>query len=129
MAESKRAEAEEKYELPVPPFDADAYVRRETIGARASVVLAIYGLLLGQLGGIVAFVMHNNNVMVVGLAVFFFGLVGLQGLLEAAGVPTKEWDRKTWLGHGGLLFFAWLASLILFQNAPFLFRPTGAAGF
>lgn len=124
MAESKRAAAAdaETWDLPVPPFDADAYVRKEVTGSRATLVLALYGVLLGQIGSIVAFSLKNN---VASLGIFFFGLVGVQGLLEACGVPAKEWDRKTWAGHVIMLFFTWLAAWIVFQNAPFLNRTTG----
>lgn len=128
MAESKRAAATdaETWDLPIPPFDAEAYVRKEAVGSRATLVLAIYGVLLGQLGallpnvgGPLAFMKGNN---VASLGIFFFGLVGLQGLLEVCGVSTKEWDRKTWAGHVIVLFFTWLAAWILFQNPPFLHR-------
>ncbi|HEV8360838.1 MAG TPA: hypothetical protein VGR28_10330 [Candidatus Thermoplasmatota archaeon] len=116
MAESKRAPAEEEYELPVPAFDAEAYVAKELAMARASVVLALYGLVLGMIGGWLAILLRNT---VASLGVFFFGLTAIKGVLEMTGVPTKDWDRKAWAGHIAVLFFTWLAAWIIFMNAPF----------
>lgn len=117
MAESKRAEPEEKYELPVPPFDAEAFVRKEVINARATVVLALFGLLLGQLGAIAAFMLKNP---VASVAILLFGLTAVKGVLEVCGASVEGWDRKTWAGHLAVLFFTWLATWVLLQNPPFV---------
>lgn len=117
MAESKRADPEEKYELPVPPFDAPAYVRKEVIGARATVVLAIFGVLLGQVGTIVAFYLRNP---VASVAILLFGLTAVKGVLEVCGISVEGWDKKQWLGHVAVLVFTWLAVWVLLQNPPFM---------
>lgn len=117
MAESKRAEAEESYELPVPPFDAPAYVAKEGSQARATVVLAVLGVLLGQVGALLHLLLKNP---VASLGVFFFGLTAVKGVLEVTGVSTKAWDRKTWAANIALLLFTWLAAWIVFLNEPFV---------
>ena len=117
MAESKRAETEEKYELPVPPFDAKAYVAKEMINARATIVLGLLGVLLGTLGSIAH---HSLGNQVASLAVFLLGTTAVKGLLETCGVSYAEWDRKTWAGHLFLMLFTWLAVWVLLQNPPFL---------
>ena len=117
MAESKRAETEEKYDLPVPPFDAPAYVAKEKIAARATVVLAIYGLLLGQLAAIFMLTFQNA---VSSLGVFLFGLVALKAVLELTHIDYAGWDRKGWAGHILLLFFTFLAAWVVFSNPPFV---------
>jgi uncharacterized membrane protein YfcA len=116
MAESKRASAADDVHLDVK-FDAQDYVRKELLNTRAAIVLAIYGVLLGQLGAIVATLFQNQ---VASLGVFFLGLTAVKGVLQVTGVAADEWDRKTWAGHIALVFFAWLAAWILLQNAPFV---------
>lgn len=117
MAESKRADPEEKYDLPVPPFDAPAYVRKEVIGARATIVLALFGVILGQLGAIVAFQLKNP---VASVAILLFGLTAVKGVLEVCGVNAADWDKKQWAGHLAVLIFTWLAVWVLVQNPPFM---------
>lgn len=120
MAESKRADAEAKADLPVPPFDAEGYVAKELVNTRATIVLALYGLLLGQVSGLlVQFLDPSGRNMVPGVAVLLFGYVGIKGVLEVTGVAYQDWDRKTWAGHVLILFFTWLAAWILTMNAPF----------
>jgi hypothetical protein len=118
MADSKRAAAEEEYVLPVPPFDAEAYVRREVVNARATIVLAIYGTVLGQLSVVVpALVPSSGNILIV--PILLLGFPASKNLLAATGVDTSGWDKKTWAGHIAVLFFTWLAAWILFLNKPF----------
>lgn len=117
MAESKRAAAaDDAVKLDVQ-FDPEAHVRRELVNTRAAIVLALFGLFLGQVGAIVAVLLNNQ---VASLGVFFLGMTAVKGVLEVTGVGTSEWDRKTWAGHVMLCFFTWLAGWILFQNAPFV---------
>jgi uncharacterized membrane protein HdeD (DUF308 family) len=116
MAESKRAPAEEPVELDVK-FDAEAYVRRELINARAAVVLVIYGVLLGDVGTLLSASLRNQ---VAALGVFFLGMTAVKGVLEVCGVSTGAWDRKAWAGHVGIVFFTFLAAWVLLQNPPFV---------
>lgn len=121
MAESKREAPEEKYELPVPPFDADAYVAKEVINTRATIVLALFGVLLGVVSNILVFALDSAGAnKLPGVAVLLFGLVAVKGVLETCGVDATEWGRKDWLTHGAVLFFTWLSVWVLLQNPPFV---------
>jgi len=119
MAErkSEMASEGEGYEVPVPPFDAETYVRTEVINARASIVLVLLGLLIGEVSAVLQTMLQNA------LAAFtplLLGFVGVKGVLELMGVDHSGWDRKAWLGHGAVLFFTWLMAWVLFQNEPFV---------
>jgi hypothetical protein len=117
MAESKRADPEGKYEFPVPPFDAQAYVQKELLNARASLILALFGVLLGTLGSMAHFYLNNP---VASLAIFLLGTTAVKDLLKTCGADPEGWERKNWAGHIALLFFTWLSVWVLLQNPPFL---------
>ena len=90
-------------------------MKQEISATKASVVSVIYAIP-------VALVSYAITLARLPIVAFFagFGLIFLlYYLMPLTGIDTSKFKRKDWLGHGSIVFFSWLAFLILLLNPPF----------
>ena len=110
---------EENYEFIPPDFDEDAFIHRELVSFRTTLILFLWAIVAAAVSWAAFAGMGGAKVgWLVGLliaTVFFFGLRRLFGLLK---VDIKHFGKKEWLGTAALFFFTWLSFFIIAINPP-----------
>ncbi|MFA5944900.1 MAG: hypothetical protein WC876_10595, partial [Candidatus Thermoplasmatota archaeon] len=102
------------YEFIPPDFDEDAFIHREMVSFRTTLLLFLWGIVAAAVSwGAFAAMGGVKTGWLVGLgiaAVFFLGLKSVFTMLK---VDIKHFGRREWLGTGALYFFTWLSFFII----------------
>ncbi|HET6399198.1 MAG TPA: Loki-CTERM sorting domain-containing protein [Candidatus Thermoplasmatota archaeon] len=108
-----------EYEFVPPDFDEDAFIHREVVGFRTTVLLFLWGIVVA-LGTYVifAFMGSGQTAWLLSLALMAVAGFAMKWLLPALKADVRHFGRKEWFGTGALYFFTWLAFAILLVNPP-----------
>ena len=116
---AKKRKKEEDEGFSLPEFDEAAYLRKEVMGAKVSLVII-------TLAVPVAGLLYAVTALGLPVVAFFLGL-GLTFLVPRVlrflpwpKLNLEAFERRDWIGHGGTFLFSWLAFWILFLNVPFV---------
>jgi hypothetical protein len=113
----KDDELEQEEEFAPPPFNEKEFYRGELHTSKATIVAALWGLLISVVStGIYA----ASGDFTFGVAAGVAAALVLKPLLDRLGVATGDWGITKWLGTGFSYFACWLAFWILFVNPPIM---------
>ena len=117
--DSSSAKKGDDYEFIPPDFDEDAFIHREMVSFRTTLLLFLWGIVAAAVSwGAFAAMGGVKTGWLVGLgiaAVFFLGLKRVFLMLK---VDIKHFGRREWLGTAALYFFTWLSFFIIAINPP-----------
>jgi len=112
---AKKDEEDEEEEFGPPPFDEKEFFRGELHTSKATIIAALWGLLIAVVStGIYA----SSGDFTFGVAAGVAAALVLKPLLDRLGVATGDWGATKWLGTGFSYFACWLAFWILLVNPP-----------
>ncbi len=119
MARKEDAQPKDEYEFVPPDFDEEAFIHKEMISFRTTVILFFWGILaagisfalFGPVGG-------APGGWWLGLLLVTAMGFGLKFIFKVTKTDISHWARREWIGTGFLFFFTWLAFFILFINPP-----------
>jgi hypothetical protein len=114
----KKDEGEEEEEqFGPPPFDEKAFYTGELHTSKATIVAALWGLVIAVVStGVYAATMDFTFGLAAGVA----AALVLKPLLDRLGVATADWGVSKWAGAGFSYFATWLSLWILFVNPPIM---------
>lgn len=116
---STARKGEEDYEFIPPDFDEDAFIHKELVSFRTTLILFLWAIVAAAVSwGAFAAMGGARTGWLVGIgiaAVFFLGLKRLFSLLK---VDIKHFGKREWLGTAALYFFTWLSFFIIAINPP-----------
>jgi hypothetical protein len=107
------------YEFIPPDFDEDAFIHREMVSFRTTLILFLWGIVaaaaswaaFAALGG-------ARTGWLVGLVLVAAFGYALRWLFPKLGADIAHFKRREWAGTAALFFFTWLAFFILAINPP-----------
>ncbi|MEA3137465.1 MAG: hypothetical protein QOC71_1746, partial [Thermoplasmata archaeon] len=110
---------DENYEFIPPDFDEDAFIHKELVSFRTTLILFLWAIVAAAVAWAAFAAMGGAKAgWLVGLgiaAVFFLGLKRIFTMLK---VDIKHFGRREWLGTAALFFFTWLSFFIIAINPP-----------
>ena len=101
MAKKEKDEKEE-YEFKEPEFDVKEFIDKEMIDSKATFITMGYALMFVVVSYLLLTYTHDA------LLAFLAGLIGMftiKYILPSAGIETKNFEKKNWLGLVGAYFF------------------------
>src|SRR5688572_26885864 len=117
--ESRGDGKDSDYEFIPPDFDEDAFIHRELVSFRTTLILFLWAIVAAAVSWAAFAGMGGADTgWLVGLAIaaaFFLGLKRIFALLK---VDIAHFGRKEWLGTAALYFFTWLSFFIIAINPP-----------
>jgi len=113
MAKKKKKEPKEVFK--VPEFDEIEFMKTEMDNAKAAIITILYAIPIA----IISFELTIFGLAVLGFVVGIFAIFMLKFVYTKLGINIKDFEKKTWLGNGALMFFTWLLFWILMLNPPF----------
>ncbi len=114
-----KGEDGENYEFLPPDFDEDAFIHKEMVSYKTTVILFLWGILAALVSwGIFAGIGGAKSGWSLGLLVC--ALMGglLKWIFPRFKADIKHFGRREWLGTAALFFFTWLSFFILAINPP-----------
>jgi hypothetical protein len=121
VARQQRDEGKENEEAAFKPpeFDEEAFIHKEMVSFRTTVVLFFWGILAAMMSWIIFTpVGGEGRGWFAGLAIMAGMGVLLKYVIPMTKTDISHWGRKEWVGTGLLYFFTWLAIFILLLNPP-----------
>ncbi len=120
MAKDKGKEDGSKdYEFIPPDFDEDAFIHKEMVSFRTTIVLFVWGVIAALVSWAVFNAMDGASLAWrIGLVIAAIMGYALRWLYPLLKIDIKHFARKDWLGTGFLFFFTWLAFFIVLVNPP-----------
>lgn len=122
----RRAEKEEKADeknaedFQPPQFDEEAFVHREMVSFRTTVILFVWGIVAAALSWAAYMGMDGaRNSWYVGLLICAVMGYALKWLFPRLKADISHFKRKEWTGVGFLFFFTWLSFFLVAVNPPF----------
>ncbi len=113
MADEKKDE----YEFSAPDFDEHAFIHREMVSFRTTVILFVWGIVAALVSwGL--FLAQPKLGWVLGLGVCAVFGFSLKFLYPRLGADIAHFKRREWMGTGFLFFFTWLSFFMLAINPP-----------
>ncbi len=110
---------EEGYEFIPPDFDEDAFIHKEMVSFRTTIILFAWGVVAALISWAIFAAMDGAQTgWFAGLLVC--GATGylLRFIYPALKIDISHFGRREWMGTGFLFFFTWLAFFILVVNPP-----------
>lgn len=107
------------YEFIPPDFDEDAFIHRELVSFRTTLILFLWAIVAAAVSwGAFAAMGGVKTGWLVGLGVAAVLFLGLKRIFLMLKVDIKHFGRREWLGTGALYFFTWLSFFIIAINPP-----------
>jgi hypothetical protein len=107
------------YEFNPPDFDEDAFIHREMVSFRTTLILFVWGIVAAAASWAAFAAMHGARTgWLVGLVLVAVFGYALRWLFPRLGADIAHFKRREWLGTAALFFFTWLAFFILAINPP-----------
>lgn len=117
-ARDKPRDAED-YEFIPPDFDEDAFIHREIVSFRTTLILFVWGIVAAAVSWAAFAALHGAAVgWLLGLAICAVCGYSLRWLYPKLGADIAHFGKRDWLGTAFLFFFTWLAFFILAINPP-----------
>ncbi|MEK6984916.1 MAG: hypothetical protein AABX89_00845 [Candidatus Thermoplasmatota archaeon] len=117
MAEEKKTGATDDYQFTAPDFDETAFIHKEMVSFRTTVILFIWGIVAAAASW-AAYLASPATGWLAGLAICAaFGL-SLKLLFPRLGADIAHFKRREWMGVGFLFFFTWLSFFMVAINPP-----------
>lgn len=112
-----KKDEEEEEEFGPPPFDEKAFYRGEMETAKATIITAIWGILIAVVSTGVYAATHDFTI---GVALGLGAAIVIKPILDRLKVNTTGWGISKWGTSAFSYFTCWLAFWILFVNPPIL---------
>jgi hypothetical protein len=110
---------EENYEFIPPDFDEDAFIHKELVSFRTTLILFLWAIVAAAVAwGAFAAMGGAKTGWLVGLGIAALFFLGLKRIFAMLKVDIKHFGRREWLGTAALFFFAWLSFFIIAINPP-----------
>jgi hypothetical protein len=107
------------YEFIPPDFDEDAFIHREMVSFRTTLILFVWGILAAAVSWAAFYAMGGARTgWLVGLLIVAVTGYALRWVFPKLGADIAHFKRRDWLGTAFLFFFTWLAFFILAINPP-----------
>ena len=107
------------YEFIPPDFDEDAFIHREMVSFRTTLILFVWAIVAAAVSWAAFGAMHGARTgWLVGLVLCAAFGYALRFLFPRLGADIKHFAARDWLGTAALFFFTWLAFFILAINPP-----------
>lgn len=120
MAKRDKKEPEEEEDFVPSDFDEEAFIHKELVSFRTTVILFIWGIIAAAVSlALYRVTGGGDSGWYLGLAVAAGLGYGLKALFPKLNIDIGHWGRREWIGTGFLFFFTWLAFFIIFVNPPF----------
>jgi hypothetical protein len=117
--ESTPRKGEENYEFIPPDFDEDAFIHRELVSFRTTLILFLWAIVAAAVAwGAFAALDGAKTGWLVGLGIAALFFLGLRKIFEMLKVDIKHFGKREWLGTAALFFFTWLSFFIIAINPP-----------
>jgi hypothetical protein len=117
--DSTPRKGEENYEFIPPDFDEDAFIHRELVSFRTTLILFLWAIVAAAVSwGAFAALGGVKTGWLLGLVIAAVFFLGLKRIFAALKVDIKHFGKKEWLGTGALYFFTWLSFFIIAVNPP-----------
>lgn len=113
MAKKRKKEPKEAFK--VPEFDEAEFMEREIEVSKTGIITVLYAIPIA----IVSFGLTIIGLAGIGFIIGFFSIFTLRYLYQKLGINLKDFEKKTWVGNGALMFFSWLLIWVLLLNPPF----------
>jgi hypothetical protein len=119
MAKKKlrKVEEEDDDEFGPPPFDEREFYSTELELAKATMVAALWGILIAV---VAAAVFAFTASFYIGLAVGVLAALALKPMLDRLRIITRQLETMKWLGMFFSYFMCWVAFWILLVNPPIM---------
>lgn len=107
------------YEFIPPDFDEDAFIHREMVSFRTTLILFVWGILAAAVSWAAFYAMGGAKTgWLVGLVIVAVSGYALRWIFPKLGADIAHFKRRDWAGTAFLFFFTWLAFFILAINPP-----------
>ncbi|HUR25430.1 MAG TPA: hypothetical protein VM327_05390 [Candidatus Thermoplasmatota archaeon] len=117
--ESTPRKGEENYEFIPPDFDEDAFIHKELVSFRTTLILFLWAIVAAAVSwGAFAAMGGSKTAWLVGIAIAAVFFLGLRRLFAMLKVDVKHFGKREWLGTAALFSFTWLAFFIIAINPP-----------
>ena len=122
---AKRRKKEEGEEFEIPAFDETAYMEKEVNAAKVSFTIIALAIPLALLLWAITAAGLWGVGFLLAIALTLL-LPRVLAFLPWPKLDLARFERRDWIGHGGIFAFTWLAFWILLLNVPFadLTSPT-----
>lgn len=117
VAEEKKTASTGDYEFTAPDFDESAFIHKEMVSFRTTVILFIWGIVAAAVSW-AAYLAAPASGWLAGLAICAAFGFGLKFLFPRLGADIAHFKRREWLGVGFLFFFTWLSFFMVAINPP-----------
>ena len=107
------------YEFIPPDFDEDAFIHREMVSFRTTLILFVWGIIAAAVSWAAFAAMGGARTgWLVGLLIVAAFGYALRFLFPKLGADVAHFKKRDWLGTAFLFFFTWLSFFIVAVNPP-----------